>query len=82
MSRKLKDNLLNGLIWLSAAFSVGILIMIVGFIFANGWSKISWDFLTNDYESHTQYVNVTSEWLLPSQHPSCLGNPTSLWSST
>ena len=61
MSRKLKDNLLNGLIWLSAAFSVGILITIVAFIFANGWSKISWDFLTNDYESQTQYVNVTSD---------------------
>lgn len=60
MSRKLKDNLLNGLIWLSAAFSVGILITIVAFIFSNGWSKISWDFLTNDYESQTQYVNVTS----------------------
>lgn len=61
MSRKLKDNLLNGLIWLSAAFSVGILITIVAFIFSNGWSKISWDFLTNDYESQTQYVNVTSD---------------------
>ena len=61
MSRKLKDNLLNGLIWLSAAFSVGVLITIVAFIFANGWSKISWDFLTNDYESQTQYVNVTSD---------------------
>ena len=60
MSRKLKDNLLHGLIWLSAAFSVGILITIVAFIFSNGWSKISWDFLTNDYESQTQYVNVTS----------------------
>ncbi len=60
MSRKLKDNLLNGLIWLSAAFSVGILITIVAFIFSNGWSKMSWDFLTNDYESQTQYVNVTS----------------------
>lgn len=60
MSRKLKDNLLNGLIWLSAAFSVGILVLIVGFIFTNGWSKISWDFLTNDYESQTQYVNVVS----------------------
>lgn len=60
MSRKLKDNLLNGLIWLSAAFSVGILVVIVGFIFSNGWSKISWDFLTNDYESQTQYVNVVS----------------------
>lgn len=61
MSRKLKDKLLNGLIWLSAAFSVGILITIVAFIFSNGWSKISWDFLTNDYESQTQYVNVTSD---------------------
>ena len=61
MSRKLKDNLLNGLIWLSAAFSVGILITIVAFIFSNGWSKISWDFLTNDYKSQTQYVNVTSD---------------------
>ena len=60
MSRKLKDNLLNGLIWLSAAFSVGILITIVAFIFSNGWSKMSWDFLTNDYESQTHYVNVTS----------------------
>ena len=72
MSRKLKDNLLNGLIWLSAAFSVGILIMIVGFIFTNGWSKISWDFLTNDYESQTQYVNVISEhsYNAPSSLPS------------
>ena len=60
MSRKLTDNLLKGLIWLSAAFSVGILITIVAFIFSNGWSKMSWDFLTNDYESQTQYVNVTS----------------------
>ncbi len=61
MSRKLKDNLLNALIWLSAAFSVGVLVTIVGFIFANGWSKISWDFLMNDYESQTQYVNVVSD---------------------
>lgn len=61
MSRKLKDNLLTGLIWLSAAFSVGILIMIIVFIFSNGWSKISWDFLLNDYESQTQYVNISSD---------------------
>ena len=61
MSRKVKDNLMNGLIWLSAAISVGLLISIVAFIFSNGWSKISWDFLLNDYESQTQYVNVYSE---------------------
>lgn len=60
MSRKLKDNLLQGLIWLSATLSVGILVTIVTFIFSNGWSKISWEFLMNDYESKTQYVNVVS----------------------
>ena len=60
-SRKAKDNILNGLIWLSAIFSVGLLISIVYFIFSNGWSIISWDFLTNDYEAKTQYVNVTTD---------------------
>lgn len=60
-SRKAKDNILNGLIWLSAIFSVGLLISIVYFIFSNGWSLISWDFLTNDYEAKTQYVNVTTD---------------------
>ncbi|MGL4372412.1 MAG: phosphate ABC transporter permease PstA, partial [Turicibacter sp.] len=61
VSRKIKDTLLNSLIWLSAAFSVGILVYIVYFIFSNGISLISWDFLTNDYESQTQYVNVASD---------------------
>lgn len=61
VSRKVKDNLLNGLIWLSAAVSVGLLVSIVYFIFSNGWSLISWDFLTNDYESQTQYVNVVTD---------------------
>lgn len=70
MSRKVKDNLVNGLIWLSAAISVGLLISIVAFIFSNGWSKISWDFLLNDYESQTQYVNVYSETTY--QEPSSL----------
>ena len=68
MSRKLKDNLLTGLIWLSAAFSVGILIMIIVFIFSNGWSKISWDFLLNNYESQTQYVNISSDHISHQVH--------------
>jgi len=70
MSRKVKDNLVNGLIWLSAAISVGLLISIVAFIFSNGWSQLSWDFLLNDYESQTQYVNVYSETTY--QEPSSL----------
>lgn len=59
--RKVKDTLLNALIWLSAAISVGVLVSIVYFIFSNGWSLISWEFLTNDYESQTQYVNVVTD---------------------
>ena len=61
MSRKVKDQLCNMLIWLSAAFSVGILVLVVGFIFSKGWSKISLDFLFNDYESKTQYVTLESD---------------------
>lgn len=61
MSRKVKDRLCNMLIWLSAAFSVGILVLVVGFIFSKGWSKISLDFLFNDYESKTQYVTLESD---------------------
>ncbi len=60
-NRKVKDGILQGLIWSSAATTVGILIYIIYFIFSNGWSLISVDFLTNDFESQTQYVSVTSE---------------------
>ena len=51
MSRKIKDQLCTMLIWLAATFSVGVLVLVVGFIFSKGWSKISVDFLFNDYES-------------------------------
>ncbi|HAX72065.1 MAG TPA: phosphate ABC transporter permease PtsA [Firmicutes bacterium] len=61
LNRKTKDSILQSLIWLSAALSVGTLIFIVWFIFSNGMSLISWDFLTNDYESQTQYVTVNSD---------------------
>lgn len=60
MSRKIKDQLCTMLIWLAATFSVGVLVLVVGFIFSKGWSKISVDFLFNDYESKTQYVNLES----------------------
>ena len=60
MSRQLKDTILNGLIWASAAASVGLLIWIISFIFLNGWSLINVEFLTNDFEAQTQYVEVSS----------------------
>ncbi|MFJ8065308.1 phosphate ABC transporter permease PstA [Psychrobacillus sp. NPDC096426] len=47
--RQIKDNLLRGLLWLSACLSVAILVMIVGFIFYKGIGFISFNFIFGDY---------------------------------
>ena len=47
--RQFKDNLLRGLLWLSAILSVAVLVMIVGFIFYKGFGLISFDFIFGDY---------------------------------
>ncbi len=57
-NRKLKDKILNGFIYLSVAFTVGILVIIIGFIFIKGYKGINIDFLTNSYEDKTNYVTV------------------------
>ena len=47
--RQFKENLLKALIYLSVVFTVGILALIVGFIFIKGIGKIDLNFLTGDY---------------------------------
>lgn len=47
--RQFKDNLLRGLLWLSAFLSVAVLVMIVGFIFYKGIGLISFNFIFGDY---------------------------------
>ena len=49
--RKVKDNILNGLVWLSAIFTIGILVIILGFIFIKGIGKINLTFLTSNYSA-------------------------------
>ncbi|GAA0085456.1 phosphate ABC transporter permease PstA [Clostridium sp. MB05] len=49
--RKLKENILKGLLWISAGLTVGILICILGFIFIKGYKHISIDFLTKNYSA-------------------------------
>lgn len=46
MSRKAKDKLLAGLIYLSAFFSVMLLLGIILYVFVKGISSINWTFLT------------------------------------
>ncbi|AYV72178.1 phosphate ABC transporter permease PstA [Bacillus sp. PK3-056] len=47
--RKMKDNLLRGLLWFSAFLSVAVLVMIVGYIFYKGAHLLSFDFIFGDY---------------------------------
>lgn len=61
MNRKLKEIILKSLIYLSGAVSVGILLIIVGFIFKNGIRIINLDFLTSDNNSVTQYVVIDAD---------------------
>lgn len=49
--RRVKDNILNGLVWLSAIFTIGILVIILGFIFVKGIGKINLTFLTSNYSA-------------------------------
>ena len=46
MTRRCKDSILLGLIYLSAFFSVILLAGIIVYVFAQGFSTISWSFLT------------------------------------
>ncbi len=48
--RKIKDFFSASSTYLFSSFSVVALIAIVVFVFSKGWSTLSWDFLTSDYE--------------------------------
>lgn len=47
--RKLKDNILLGLLWFAAFLTVAVLVMIVGYIFYKGIGLISLDFIFGNY---------------------------------
>ncbi|MFV0342322.1 MAG: phosphate ABC transporter permease PstA [Anaerocolumna sp.] len=57
--RKVKDRALNALIYLSTALTVGILVVIIGFILYKGLPGINKDFLTRSWDDKTTFVNVT-----------------------
>lgn len=49
--KKKKDIILDALVWLSAIFTVGVLVLIVGFIFINGIKLITPSFIFNNYSA-------------------------------
>jgi len=47
--RHIKDQIAAGLIWLSAALTVGFLFWIIWYILSNGLQHVSWSFVTDNY---------------------------------
>jgi len=56
-NKRLGDHVIRALIWVSAAATAGILLIIVGFIFSNGWRLISWEFLSKDANDTVRFVH-------------------------
>ncbi|QUI22719.1 phosphate ABC transporter permease PstA [Vallitalea pronyensis] len=58
MHRRVKDKIMYGMIGLATAFTVGVLLWIIGFVVMNGIGHINWDFITSNYDSQTSYVTM------------------------
>lgn len=61
MISKLKDKALYLVIILSVLITSGILISIIGFIFVNGIGHVNLKFITSNFDSETQYVEIISD---------------------
>lgn len=59
LMKKTKDKIMYLLIGLATTFTVGILLWIISFVFINGFKHVDLDFLTSNYDSETQYVNIS-----------------------
>lgn len=59
-NRKIKDFLLSGNSSVFFIFSIGMLIWIIAYVFANGSSVLTWDFITGPY-SNQNYTLVTND---------------------
>lgn len=61
MSRKTKDLLTQAAIYISAGFTVFILVVIIGFVLIKGLPSINLSFLTRTWEDTTSYGFVQSD---------------------
>ncbi|EJA3292996.1 phosphate ABC transporter permease PstA [Vibrio vulnificus] len=48
-SRQVKDNILNALVWVAAALTVGFLFWIIWYILSNGLQHVDWNFISDNY---------------------------------
>jgi phosphate transport system permease protein len=59
--RKIKDFFAAGTTYFFSSFTLIALIAIIVFIFAKGWSTLSWSFLTGDYKAEVCSVETSAD---------------------
>ncbi|MEG1255265.1 phosphate ABC transporter permease PstA [Clostridium sp.] len=47
--RKVKDNILKTILWLSASLTIAVILVIIGYIFKQGFSLVDFEFIFGDY---------------------------------
>lgn len=60
--RKLKDILRNVLTWVCSLITFGLLLHIVIYISINGFSNLSWDFITSDYNEENYQLHLRTDF--------------------
>ncbi|MCD4827354.1 MAG: phosphate ABC transporter permease PstA [Acholeplasmataceae bacterium] len=60
LNRKTKENMYLGVTYASAFFSLGVLLMIIGFVFVNGFKLLNFDLITHNYTAVT-YISDLNE---------------------
>ncbi len=60
LNRKTKENMYLGVTYASAFFSLSVLLMIIGFVFVNGFKLLNFDLITHNYTAVT-YISDLNE---------------------
>ncbi|MCF7929932.1 MAG: phosphate ABC transporter permease PstA [Acholeplasmataceae bacterium] len=59
--RKWKDGILQGITYFASFFSIAALLMIIGFVFLNGFKLLNWDLITHNYVAVSHIADLKDE---------------------
>ena len=63
MKAKTQDKIFYGLMLLCSAIVIGVLLLILGYVTVQGIGLIDKNFLTNDFDAKTAYVDLETDSL-------------------
>ncbi len=61
--RKWKDRILQGITYFASFFSIAVLLLIIGFVFLNGFKLLNWDLITHNYVAISHIADLKEDSL-------------------